>query len=194
MPLHVGGLMMLKPPADAPPDFAAQMASRLLQSVQASRPFNLRPQSRFGLSFWETDSTFDINQHLVHLALPKPGRIRELLAMCSRVHSQHLDRAYPLWRMYLIEGLEDGRIAVFFKIHHSVVDGVAAMRLIMKSMSESPEESARMPPTWEMAPRRREASMPISGVATSPLGILSGLSRGGLSAVPNVFNHLKQTW
>ncbi|HEY0914869.1 MAG TPA: wax ester/triacylglycerol synthase family O-acyltransferase [Solimonas sp.] len=194
MPLHVGGLMMLRPPEDAPPDFAAQMAARLLQSVQASRPFNLRPQSRFGLSFWETDSTFDINQHLVHLALPKPGRIRELLAMCSRVHSQHLDRAYPLWRMYLIEGLEDGRIAVFFKIHHSVVDGVAAMRLIMKSMSESPEESARMPPTWEMAPRRREASMPISGVATSPLGILSGLSRGGLSAVPNVFNHLKQTW
>jgi diacylglycerol O-acyltransferase len=194
MPLHVGGLMMLKPPEDAPPDFAAQLAARLLLSVQASRPFNLRPQSRFGLSFWETDSTFDINQHLVHLALPKPGRIRELLAMCSRVHSQHLDRAYPLWRMYLIEGLEDGRIAVFFKIHHSVVDGVAAMRLIMKSMSDSPEESARMPPTWEMAPRRREAAMPISGAATSPLGVLSGLSRSGMSAVPNVFNHLKQTW
>ncbi|HSW13121.1 MAG TPA: wax ester/triacylglycerol synthase family O-acyltransferase [Solimonas sp.] len=194
MPLHVGGLVLLQPPKDAPPDFAAQLAGRLLQSAQAARPFNLRPQSRFGLSFWETDSTFDINQHLVHLALPKPGRIRELLAMCSRVHAQHLDRAYPLWRMYLIEGLEDGRIAMFFKIHHSVVDGVAAMRLMMKSMSPDAEESAQMPPTWEMAPRHREPALPLSGAATSPMGVLAGLSRGGLASVPKVFSNLKQTW
>jgi len=190
MPLHVGGLMLFRPPQDAPADFAAQLAARLRRSAQAVPPFNLRPQSRFGLSFWEPDSTFDINQHFVHLALPKPGRIRELLAMCSRVHAAHLDRAYPLWRMYLIEGIEDGRIAMFFKIHHSVVDGIAGMRLMMRSMSADAAESARMPPPWELAPRERNAPLP-TGAAAGPLGVVA---HGRFASVPNVFRELRQTW
>ena len=110
-PLHIGVLMMLKPPADAAPDFAYQLADRLRQHTETAPPFNQKLVSKRGLHYWEEDNHFDLNHHFVHLALPKPGRIRELLAMVSRVHSGHLDRSYPLWRMYLIEGLEDGRIA-----------------------------------------------------------------------------------
>src|SRR3546814_5260077 len=81
------------------------------------------------ISDWSSDvcSSDLLAHHFVHMSLPRPGRIRELLSMVSRVHSGHLDRAYPLWRIYLIEGIEDGRIAVYMKIHHSVVDGVGGI-------------------------------------------------------------------
>ncbi|MFX8856383.1 wax ester/triacylglycerol synthase domain-containing protein, partial [Acinetobacter baumannii] len=88
-------------------------------------PFNQRLQSPIGIGAWVEDPEFDIDQHVIHIALPRPGRIRELLAMVSRMHSSHLDRAYPLWRLYVIEGLEGGRIATYSKVHHAVADGIA---------------------------------------------------------------------
>src|SRR3546814_6951648 len=90
------------------------------------------------------------------MSLPRPGRIRELLSMASRVHSGHLDRAYPLWRIYLIEGIEDGRIAVYMKIHHSVVDGVGGIRMLMNAMSASAEESRQLPPMWADSARKAD--------------------------------------
>jgi len=194
MPLHVGALALYRPPAGAPPDFAAQLAERLRQSTRVASPFDLRPLKRWGLSFWDNDASFDLSQHFVHLALPRPGRIRELLAMCSRVHSAHLDRAYPLWRMYLIEGLEDGRIATFFKIHHSVVDGMAGMRLLLKSMSPDPEESATLPPVWENPPRRVATNLPLPPAAASSAGVLTALSQSRMSTVLALFGQLRDTW
>jgi diacylglycerol O-acyltransferase len=95
--------MLFEPPAGAPRDFAAQLAEKLRQSTKAAPPFNWRLVRRNGLHYWREDGDFDLAHHFVHLALPAPGRIRELLAMVSRLHGGHLDRAYPLWRIYLIE-------------------------------------------------------------------------------------------
>ncbi len=183
-PLHVGALALLTPPEGAPPDFAAGLAERLSHSHIAASPFDRRPFKRLGMFYWEDDPHFDLAHHFVHLALPKPGRIRELLAMVSRVHSAHLDRAYPLWRVYLIEGLEDGRIATFMKIHHSVVDGVSGMHLLIKSMAETAEKSAIMPPTWEIG----------SGLRPKPVlhKAISSLDRWRASAqsIPTVLREL----
>ena len=109
IPLHIGVLLLLEPPAQAGEDFTAGIAQRLRQSTRAAPPFNHRLVRRSGLHYWQEDEEFDLDQHFVHLSLPRPGRVRELLEMVSRVHSAHLDREYPLWRMYLIEGLEGGR-------------------------------------------------------------------------------------
>lgn len=194
MPLHVGGLMLFKPPADAPPDFAAQLAERLRQSTEAAVPFNQRLVSHLGVKFWEEDRDFDLAHHFVHLALPKPGRIRELLAMVSRVHSAHLDRSYPLWRTYLIEGLDDGRIAIYSKIHHSLVDGVAALRVLMKTMSPDREASFSLPPPWEMKTRKsRDATLPVPMFKTGTMESLSALVRGGRRSIPSVVRQLRQS-
>lgn len=186
-PLHVGALALFRPPRGAPEDFARELAERLAQSQSAAPPFDRRPLSRLGVFYWEDDPHFDLAHHFVHLSLPRPGRIRELLAMVSRVHSAHLDRAYPLWRVYLIEGLEDGRIAVYMKIHHSLVDGVSGIRLLMKSMSGHAAASARMPPPWEVG----------SGVRPMPMleQAVSGISRlkAGAASVPAVWRELRQT-
>lgn len=189
-PLHVGALSIFHPPADAPPDFAAKIAARMRESTTAASPFNRRLESRWGLKSWVESADFDLHQHFVHLSLPKPGRILELLAMVSRVHSAHLDRAYPLWRTYLIEGIEDGRIALYSKIHHSLVDGVAGLRLMMKSMSPDPEASMGMPAPWEMRPYRKSgnrSALPIGGLNAR----LQQL-RSTVNGSPQVVSHLQQ--
>ena len=97
-------------------------------------------------------SEFDLEHHVRRNALPQPGRVLELLALCSRLHSSLLDRHRPLWEMHLIEGLHDGRYALYSKMHHSLVDGVSALRLLSRMLSDDPDERD-MPPPW--APRAR---------------------------------------
>ncbi|HKY89792.1 MAG TPA: wax ester/triacylglycerol synthase family O-acyltransferase, partial [Nevskiaceae bacterium] len=194
-PLHVGALTLYEPPPGSPPDFAAQLAERLRQSTTAAPPFNRRLTSKLGINFWEEDEDFDLAHHFVHMSLPKPGRIRELLAMVSRVHCAHLDRAYPLWRTYLIEGLEDGRIATYSKIHHALVDGVAGIRLMIKSMSPDAEASVDMPPPWEVRTKKsRSPVLPVPTVPVDGLSALRGLAREGAMALPPIFRELKSTY
>ncbi len=115
--------------------------------------------------------------------------------MVSRVHSTHLDRAYPLWRTYLVEGLEDGRIAVFSKIHHSLVDGVAALRVLMKTMSADRQESLTMPPPWERKARRtNDAPLPVPAIGVGSMAALSALLRGGGKSIPAVARQLQRSW
>jgi len=146
-PMHVGGLQLITPPPDAPPDFVQRIAERIRNPAEAVPPFNQRLVQRFGVWFWTEDEDFDIEAHVRVLALPRPGRIRELLALASQLHSNHLDRARPLWEYYIIDGVEGGRVAVYTKIHHAMVDGVAAMRMLMRSMSEDPA-ARRLPAIW----------------------------------------------
>lgn len=73
------------------------------------------------------------------------GRIRELLVYISQQHSSLIDRAKPLWTCDIIEGIEGNRFAMYFKIHHAMVDGVAGMRLIEKSLSKTPQEKHVVP-------------------------------------------------
>ena len=84
------------------------------------------------------DEQFDIEHHVRHNALPKPGRVRELLELCGRLHSTRLDWERPLWEAHLIEGLADGRVAMYTKIHHGLVDGISAMRLMQPLLAPTP--------------------------------------------------------
>src|SRR4051812_24657354 len=103
-PMHVGGLMLLQPPAGSGPDWFTALGEKLRAARTAAPPFSQRLTRRMGMWFWERDDEFDIDAHLQRLALPKPGRIRELLALVSQLHGNLMDRAKPLWEAYLIEG------------------------------------------------------------------------------------------
>lgn len=153
-PMHVGGLMLLTPPKDAPEDYVEKLAERLAAATEAQPPFNQRLVRRMGLWFWDEDKEFDLEAHFRHLALPKPGRIRELLTLVSQLHSNLMDRSRPLWEFTLISGVEDGRIAVYSKIHHALVDGIAAMRMLQRAMSEDATEMETIP-LWAMPPKKR---------------------------------------
>ncbi len=141
-PMHVGGLFLFKIPEDAPSTFIQDLVADIRNSKSIPiPPFN----NRLNGLFWDEDEEFDIDHHFRHIALPHPGRIRELLVYISQEHSSLIDRAKPLWTCHIIEGIEDNRFAMFFKIHHAMVDGVAGMRLIEKSLSKSPDEKSIVP-------------------------------------------------
>ena len=95
---------------------------------------------------WRPDEQFDIEHHLRHSALPRPGRVRELLELCGRLHSTRLAWERPLWETHVIEGLRDGRVAMYSKLHHALVDGVSAMRLLQSVLSTDPDQRDMVTP------------------------------------------------
>ncbi len=161
-PMHVGGLLLLRPPAGEP-NFLNDMLERVRREIHAQPPFNQKLVWRLGVWFWQEDAEFDLEAHLQHISLPKPGRIRELLSLVSKLHGNLMDRAKPLWEVYIIDGIEDGRVAMYMKIHHSLVDGVACMRMLQKALSDDPN-ARDVVPFWAVkTPERR--SRAVAGVS-----------------------------
>jgi diacylglycerol O-acyltransferase / wax synthase len=85
---------------------------------------------RLGHPYWVDDQSFDLDFHMHRAALPSPGGMDELAQFVGDVCSRQLDRSKPLWEMHIVEGLEDGRIAMVTKIHHSTIDGVSGAELL----------------------------------------------------------------
>jgi diacylglycerol O-acyltransferase len=142
-------------------------------------PFNQKlawPLRRLGLPHWVTDHDLDTHYHVRHSALPKPGRYREMFSLVSRLHSTRLHRDRPLWEAHIIEGVEDDRFALYVKTHHSMIDGVGAMRVLRSCLSNDPNERD-MPAPWNTPrPRRDSAPSPDpTGAMTATAGALGGV-------------------
>ncbi len=88
---------------------------------------------------WVDDPSFNLDYHIRHTSLPRPGTDEQLKALSARVMQQHLDRSRPLWEIWLVEGLEGDRFALISKVHHCMIDGVSGVDLMNILMSPSPE-------------------------------------------------------
>ena len=169
MPMHVGGLQLFEKPEGAGRNYIREMYESMRDVEQVSPLFLKHPHRSIGTAgqlVWQPDAEFDIEHHVRHSALPKPGRIRELLDLCSRLHSTRLAWERPLWEAHIIEGLRDGRVAMYTKTHHALVDGVSAMRLLQSVLSTDPDKRD-MPAPWGMkatrpGPRARSWPRPTS--------------------------------
>ncbi len=158
-PMHVGGLQLFRKPEGAPRDYARQMYQSMAAVEKIAPLFLKRPRRSLataGQWVWSEDTEFDIEYHVRHSALPKPGRVRELLELCSRLHGTRLARERPLWEAHVIEGMRDGRIAMYTKVHHALVDGVSSMRLLQSVLSTDPDKRD-MPPPWGAQPASERA-------------------------------------
>ncbi|MEM1404890.1 MAG: wax ester/triacylglycerol synthase family O-acyltransferase [Pseudomonadota bacterium] len=149
-PMHVATLLVFSLPKDAAPDYLNTLVASLRDSTEVVAPFNqiYAPPRMFSpMPSWVRTYDPDLEYHVRHLALPSPGGERELGMLIARLHSNKLDFKRPLWEYHLIEGLEGGRFAIYFKMHHSLVDGVAGVRMLQRSLSKSVEEQ-RFTPLW----------------------------------------------
>ncbi len=188
-PMHVAGLQLYTPPKDAGTNFVGPLVESMRAHQTPNPPYNQRVVFR-GSWFWVEDEQFDVDHHFRHLSLPQPGRIRELLAMTSRLHGSLMDRSRPLWETNVIEGLHDGRFAIFNKVHHAMFDGVGATREARKSLSEDPNERD-MPPPW--ARPRGERKLPHeTPQAGSPFNVLRNSLGAGYRVVPGAIAGLKE--
>lgn len=100
---------------------------------------------------WAYDDDIDIDYHVRRSALPSPGRVRDLLELTSRLHTSLLDRHRPLWELHVVEGLNDGRFAMYTKMHHALIDGVSAMKLAQRTLSADPDD-AEVRAIWNLPP------------------------------------------
>lgn len=182
-PLHVGGLHLYKPPAEAGPHYIGEIYRDALgYADRVDRRLRRHPvRSVAGLGAWEwrEDEHLDLEYHCRHSALPHPGRIRELLALVSRLHGTLLDRSRPLWETHLIEGLNDDRFASYTKVHHALLDGVSAMRLLERGLSTDPDARDMSPPFAER-PRDGERDDQAGG---GPLRAVSAAVEGTIDGV-----------
>jgi WS/DGAT/MGAT family acyltransferase len=101
---------------------------------------------------WCTDDDIDLDYHVRVSSLAQPAGMAELGELVSQLHSGRLDLNRPLWQFHLIEGLPDGRYAIYAKMHHALADGVSAMRLLAHTVSTDPDKRG-MPALWEVSPR-----------------------------------------
>jgi WS/DGAT/MGAT family acyltransferase len=180
-PMHVGGLQLFTPPEGAGPDFVRDVIESF-RGHEVSPLFRKRPAEpvgSLGNTWWKVDDAIDVEYHVRHSAVPQPGRIRELLQLTSRWHGSLLDRHRPLWEAHVVEGLADGRFAVYSKVHHSMLDGVGALRLMQRSLSVDPDARDCVPP-WSLPSRAASASGTKRGF--DPLAVV----RAGADVVGDV--------
>ncbi|WP_019203172.1 wax ester/triacylglycerol synthase family O-acyltransferase [Tsukamurella sp. 1534] len=188
-PMHVGGLQLFTPPDGAGPDHVRSVVETMRDHAEVSEKFGRRPADPVGIlgnTWWSSVDSLDLEYHVRHSALPRPGRIRELFQQVSLWHETLLDRHRPMWEVHVVEGLEDGRYAVFSKVHHSLVDGVSALRYMTLALSNDPnDEGGRV--VWQPGLRRKKSApaaepAPSSGGGLLPFNPLSTAKQiGGLT-------------
>ncbi|MEO6361932.1 MAG: wax ester/triacylglycerol synthase family O-acyltransferase [Caldimonas sp.] len=150
MPMHVGSLNLFEAPAGYSGSgyyeaVKAHVARRMHLAAVFTRKLALMP---FDLAnpVWIHDDDIDLDYHVRYMVLPKPGTIEQLEALAARLHSMLLDRSRPLWEFYIIEGLADGRIGFYGKVHHAAVDGQAGVALGTSIFDLTAEPRAVKPP------------------------------------------------
>jgi WS/DGAT/MGAT family acyltransferase len=192
---HVGGIAILDPSTAPGGTFGcAELRALIRERLPLLPPFRWRlAEVPLGLDYpyWVEDPDFDLDYHVREIALAKPGSDAQLAAQVARIHSRPLDRARPLWELYLIEGLESGHTALLSKIHHAVIDGMSGAEIMGVLLDLAPEGRGEIEAPADGngdgdaggAPGRVEMlGRGLLGVPRYPLRALRALPR----AVPNI--------
>lgn len=141
-PMHVGSFLLLEPPKNDDGDFFENVRAMLINRAHISRVFRHKlAQMPFDLGdpVWIEDDDIDFDFHIRRVILPKPGTMDQLETLVARLHSTLLDRSRPLWECYIIEGLENGNYACYFRAHHAAVDGKAGAELAQALYDTTPD-------------------------------------------------------
>jgi diacylglycerol O-acyltransferase len=161
-PTHVGMLQVYQPVNGS----CSETVQRLLREYRKGEvgpPFNYYPVfPRFGMPKWAEAEKFDTAYHIRHAAVPEPGTDRQVIDMAMDLHAGIMDRSRPGWIAYVIEGLEDGCFAIYWKVHHAYIDGASAVLRMDAAMSKTPDDLEVRPmwgPLFEPSRSKRDLSL-----------------------------------
>lgn len=139
---HVGALLTLTPPDGAPMDWMRALEEATLGGRRVQPPWNLKlahPEFlRHPAQAWVEDAQVDLGFHVRQVRVPPPGDAAQVHALVSRLHGQPVDFTRPPWEVVLLEGLESGRVAIYAKMHHALIDGFTGIKLLRRSLSTDP--------------------------------------------------------
>jgi diacylglycerol O-acyltransferase / wax synthase len=190
-PMHATLVCVFGAPPGAKRGYVGRLVAEMRDHPTATPPFDRRLKSSVlgnVLPRWEVVETIDTRYHVRHHALPAPGSSEQLDDLVSTLHSSPLDKAHPLWTIHVIEGLQGGGFAVAGKMHHALMDGVGAARLVGRWLSESSNTTA-IPPIWAIPPRPAAASAkPPASVARR---VVNGLTAfGHMESLPRALGQV----
>ena len=180
--MHIGGVLIFEGPPPPFEDFLDHIRGRL-HLVPRYRQKLAMPPFESGHPLWVDDPCFNLEFHVRHTALPKPGNEEQLLRMVARIHSQPLDRSKPLWENWLVEGLDGGRhFALISKSHHALVDGVSGVDLasVLFDAEPAPAETSTDLEPWQPNTEPSQAELVLAGVR-GMVGAAAGLATRALS-------------
>jgi diacylglycerol O-acyltransferase len=157
-PLHVGSVAVFEGPAPSYGDVVRLLLSKLPMVPRYRQRVRTVPMN-LGRPLWVDDPHFQILYHVRHTAVPSPGGEEQLRNLAGRVLGQRLDLAKPLWELWLVEGLENGRWALISKVHHCMVDGIAGSELMQLMFDLTPDATPGEPQDW--TPQRGPSSLEV---------------------------------
>jgi diacylglycerol O-acyltransferase / wax synthase len=206
--MHIAGASVFEGPAPALEDLTAMMAAKLHRIPRYRQRVRTVPLE-LGRPVWVDDPHFNLAYHVRHTALPQPGDDLALRRLMARLMGQELDRERPLWELWLVEGLADGRWALISKVHHCMVDGVSGVDLLTVLLDIEREPAVGDPVPWTPAPEPPALAKVIdawSGLAADavdvarrapalvrdPVGVARGLRDTG-SGLLGYVRHLSRT-
>jgi WS/DGAT/MGAT family acyltransferase len=166
--MHVGGVAVFAPPAGGfDYDRLVELISERIALVPRYRQKVRLVPGRLANPVWVDDEDFDVTYHVRRSALPRPGTDAQLRELVGRLMSRQLDRTRPLWEIYLVEGLEGGRVGIVTKTHHAMVDGVSAVDIgtVILDVTPTPREV----PTDDWRPRREPGALALVAGAVGDL-------------------------
>jgi diacylglycerol O-acyltransferase / wax synthase len=171
--MHIGSVSLMEGPPPPYENLRDMVAGKLplvrrYRQVVRQVPFDL------GRPVWVDDPFFNLEYHVRHTALPRPGGEGELRNLVGRLMAQKLDRAKPLWEIWMVEGLEYDRWALISKVHHCMVDGVSGTDLLGLILDSSPDAIRGDPGDWMPGPEPAGWELAVEALAqllTSPIEI-----------------------
>ncbi|MGH3327386.1 MAG: WS/DGAT/MGAT family O-acyltransferase [Streptomycetales bacterium] len=181
--MHVGGAAIFQVP-EGGFDYEkfVELISERIAFVPRYRQRVRWVPGRLGNPVWVNDANFDVGFHVRRSALPRPGSDDQLRELVGRVQGRPLDRTHPLWEIYLVEGLRDGRFAVITKTHPAMVDGVAALDIGSVILDATAEPREARTDTWRPGPEPSWLELvagAVADVARRPTAVVDTV-RGGL--------------
>ncbi|MGI8492957.1 MAG: WS/DGAT/MGAT family O-acyltransferase [Acidimicrobiales bacterium] len=162
--MHIASVGIFEGPPPRYEDVVAMLASKLPLVKRYRQVVKFVPLA-LGRPVWVDDRNFNIEYHVRHTALPAPGGEFELRKLVGRVMSQQLDRSKPLWEIWMVEGLENGRWALLSKTHHAMVDGVSGTDLMSVVMDISPEPPEPVADDWRPMPGPSDLDLALEAVS-----------------------------
>jgi diacylglycerol O-acyltransferase / wax synthase len=150
--MHIAGLTLFDGPPPRIDDLVGLVGAKLHLIPRYRQRVRFVPLE-LGRPVWEDDTHFNLAYHVCHAALPPPGDDAALCRLMARLMSQALDRSRPLWEMWLVDGLADGRWALITKVHHCMVDGIAGVELLTLLLGVERDAPLPEPEPWTASPR-----------------------------------------
>lgn len=197
--MHVVGTLILDP-STMPGGYSFEAIKQTFaERLHLLPPFRRRPvfiPFNLGHPVWVEDESFDIDQHMHRIGAPSPGSLEELAEVVGHIASTQLDRSRPLWDLWVVEGLEDGHVALVTKMHHSAIDGTSGADLMVHLFDLEAEPAPVPPPPegrWEGEPVPSDTALVAGALLqrlTQPAKMIKAV-RNTAGSVVDVVNQLR---